>query len=698
MRQSVSRGAAWGCSAWLVYGIVELVLSCGTQLLRYPEMEILGWQWRLIGWLFATYAVAGLVLGGAGGLLLAAIRRDHIKGRHQTFAALTIAIAFAANLIPAWPLSGYEDMALAVAAILIGVFLAGLVSETWRHRTQFLASPWTVSLLLLTAPWMGREVLSNTSSGFVRTLFSLLSLCVVAGAAALFKRPPRDAPVPARREWGIAGAVLVAFFLLAFLWSGRTSPGLATQIGPQPPPGKPNILLITMDTVRADHMSLYRYQRDTTPHLRDFARVATVFTRAVATSDWTLPTHASLFTGLYPDWHGAHASLPEYPYGRPLPPDHTTLAEVLRSHGYWTGESVANHGLLAPWTGLTRGFMVSEWNMPVVLSPLVQIGELRRFYLRQRAARMLKLMSITSSFDRPFRTASDINERAMGMLHQAKQGGRPFFLFLNYMDAHWPYVPDQPFDTRFPGKDTHFDWQHLGDPVNMNVKEHALSAAEKAHLISQYDGGIASEDTAIESLLSQLRDLGLYTNTLIIITADHGEAFGEHNLLVHGSGAVYQELVHVPLIIKFPGQRDARHADGWVSQVDLMPTILDLAGITPSTSLPGRDLRQPFESGIVYSQASTPSNFPLARTHGVRAAFSGSMELITSTAGSTELYDLASDPTEEHDLYRTDDPRAIELKDRLDAWISTIPKSPLKHPAKPESQAIERLRSLGYAQ
>src|SRR6185369_11061413 len=129
-----------------------------------------------------------------------------------------------------------------------------------------------------------------------------------------------------------------------------------------------------------------------------------------------------------------------------------------------------------------------------------------------------------------------------------KPGGAPFFLFLNYMDAHTPYVPDPPFDTRFPGLDSHVNPYELHDlKLQVASGKRRILPNEKAHLIAQYDGGIAEEDAAIGLVLNRLRELKLYDNTLIVITSDHGDTFGEHGLADHFLGFVYQDLVHIPL-------------------------------------------------------------------------------------------------------------------------------------------------------
>ena len=395
--------------------------------------------------------------------------------------------------------------------------------------------------------------------------------------------------------------------------------------------GKPNILLITMDTVRADHMSLYGYPRTTTPHLQEFARAANVYTRAIAASDMTLPSHASIFTGVYPGWHGAYPSLPDFAYGRPLAPHSTTLAGVLRANGYWTAGITANHSFLQASMGLAQGFASWNHSMPVHLS----VSD-RPFYLREGVRSLLSLVMPTSDFEAFFLRASDINHRAFAMIDEARRQRSPFFLFVNYMDAHIPYVPPAPYQNRFPGRDPHFRpaIEHEALTRAVNAGKAHVSEEEKRDLISQYDGGIAYIDQAIADLLAYLRDSGLYDQTLIAITSDHGEAFGDRDLMQHAVGSVYQDQVHIPLIVKYPGQREPYRSDALVSHVDLMPTLLAAAQCPLPAILQGRDLHSPRgETDPVFTEARALGQQEYPRLRGVRRAiFSGSWKLITRNA------------------------------------------------------------------
>lgn len=699
-KRDILAGAASGLQIWLVYGVVEFVLAYAIPVLFQPDVEFLPWQWRPIGLAFGMYVLLGVVLGSAGGALLAWTRRQwtsrlHID--HEIMAALTFTIAFAVNLIPARPLDTSEYIALAIALLLGASFAGALVWAAWLERTAFLANPWALSLLLLTWPWASHEGLgfhSNTvTTGAALGLFTVIIIL-----AAMWHRFRS-------KRIGIVGRVAilssVSILLLGtVLVSGTRHAVPAIQASEPSASAKCNVLLITMDTVRADHLSLYGYDRNTTPDLQDFARGATVYTRAVSAADMTLTSHASIFTGVYPSWHGAYYAPPEYPWGRPLASHYSTVAEVLRSNGYRTVAEVANYGALAPLMGMNKGFTVYDARRAVRVSELSWESR-RAFFLREGVRRLLSLVMDTSVFHGRCLRAADINRHAFAFLEQSKNKG-PFFLFLNYMDAHMAYLPPAPFNAKFPGRDPHFKVADYGNLVAVNNGRRHVTASERAHLVSQYDGGIAYMDSEIGKLVARLRELGLYENTLIIITSDHGEAFGERDLMEHAVGSVYQDQVHVPLLIKYPGQHAAQLSDVLVSHVDLLPTVLDLAGISLPSGVQGRSLRLPRtdDSDPVYSRA-TANPYLLAlnrRFRGVRQAmFVGSWKVITWTDGPPELYDLATDPNETRNLYRTDDPRDAALAERLLAWAASAPRQ-FGRPNNPDRATVEKLKSLGYVQ
>ena len=693
MKEGIRQGVCACLSAWLIYGLIEFTLAVAIpQLWLRPDVRLLKWQMPLLGALFGAYAGAGLLSGILGGVLLGLRRAGSPDRTYASWAGLILTLAFAVNLISAWPLARSEEIALAIAAALIVTFCCALISDDWNKRVAFLANPWTICLLLLAAPWVSRDAIPNSAS-WIKTAVSAAALTGVAGFSAMSRRLPNKLGLA-------AGKAVAAIGLVAALWAGISK----AEAGASDPPEssgshpQPNILLITMDTVRADHTSLYGYERETTPHLKEFAREATVYDRAIASEAFTLPSHASMFTGLYPSWHGATVR-PEHPWGPGLTSDVPTLAGILKGAGYWTAETAANYGYLGKASGLTEGFAVSDVSLATRLS-----DPDRPAYLREGARKLLGLFMDTSGFGAHTLRAEDINRRAFALLDEAGKQRRPFFLFLNYMDAHLPYLPPEPFRSQFSkgvtGRSSISPEALLTEIHEINLGREHLSEDERGRLISQYDGGIAYMDFEISRLLDRLKEAGLYDNTLVLIAADHGEAFGDHNFVEHAVGSVYQDQIHVPLIIKYPGQHMGRRSDVLVSQVDFMPTILAEAGITPAAGLQGRNLEVPpgIES-VVFSEGRARGDLVAnPELRGVRRAiFSGSLKLITWTMGEPELYDLLADPAELKNLYRAGDPQAAALMARLSAWTASIPRQ-LSKPAAPDKSTLERLKSLGYAQ
>ena len=374
------KGAAYGLCLWLIYGIVEFALSNAYPLFT-SDIQISSWQWPLIEQLFVVYAVAGLSVGAACGALAP-------NTGYQPAADLTLVAAFILNLIPAWPLAGSENIALLVAAGLVIVLAIAIPSEDWRKRTAFLQGPWTIAGLLLASPWISRDVLHDRSASLKFAVScAALGAIFVASWIAWRLRSRHLAALPRHAAAAAAAAAILAITLQV---SGKGFQAIAAPTAGKaatPPESRPNIVLITMDTVRADHTSVYGYSRDTTPHLAEFARGATLYTRAMATGDFTLPTHASMFTGLYPAWHGANFAPPAFPLGHPLAADAITLADLLRSHGYQTAAVAANRAYLAVPMGTMKGFGVVQ-----SFRPIHPGGSGPRYYLHVGAARILSLV------------------------------------------------------------------------------------------------------------------------------------------------------------------------------------------------------------------------------------------------------------------------------------------------------------------
>ena len=302
--------------------------------------------------------------------------------------------------------------------------------------------------------------------------------------------------------------------------------------------------------------------------------------------------------------------------------------------------------------------------------------------------------------DYRYRNAEQINREVFSILDRLDAEDSPFFLFINYMDAHLPLVPPAPFDTLFSGKAPNFSWTDIDSVLwEVNGLKRELRQAEHEQLVSQYDGAIAYLDAQLGRLFARLSGDGLMENTLIVVWSDHGESLGERQMLGHGL-SLYQAEIGVPIVIRYPKQNAARVVSEAVSSIDLFPTILDAAGIEVPPGVSGRSLVEPRPSGsrIVISE-SFPSA-QRARIHErfdrlARAIVDGRHKLIWFSDGHRELYDLAADSNESANMSGEAQETADSLEARLAAWLDSIE---IAGPTDVEldKAAAQRLRALGY--
>jgi arylsulfatase A-like enzyme len=395
----------------------------------------------------------------------------------------------------------------------------------------------------------------------------------------------------------------------------------------------PNVLFIVLDTVRAKSMSLYGYGRPTTPNIEKWARLGIVFDRAISPAPWTLTSHASMFTGRYPqeltaDWN--------VPLDRKRP----TLAEAFYSHGYMTAGFVSNTFSCGRQTGLDRGFVQYEAHTLSLLE----------FLVRASLPRKLFHLPTSTSVE-----ATGINESFLGFLSHSKV--RPFFVFLNYLDCHAPYFPASSVDEQGSGlskdeKNKLLQW--LGESI-VTPDAEGLELAHQA-----YENSLVRLDYSIGLLLTELEKRGERERTLVIIVGDHGEQFGEHGLVQHGD-SLYRPNLHVPLVIIDPrSSRVGQHVDEMVSLRDLPATILELLGL-PKSNIPGdsfaglingRSASKLALEAPKYAFVSKMSNLPEWHPNHsgpVEAVFADGKYYIKSHQ-KEELYDFYNDPEEQWNL------------------------------------------------
>jgi arylsulfatase A-like enzyme len=354
----------------------------------------------------------------------------------------------------------------------------------------------------------------------------------------------------------------------------------------------PNVLLISLDTLRADHLSAYGYERETSPHIDALAAAGVLFEEAVSTTSWTLPAHLSLFTGLSVSGHGIcdeRLWQPDVSGSAELPLRGTQLAELLRGAGYATA-GFYTWKYLEPRFGLGAGFDVYE---RLGLSVFSHPEWSKRFEELRKAGKSDEIRAWMAEspelFDEQRPTAREAVDRALAWLDQ-RPAERPFFLFVHLFDIHDDYVPPAPFDARFtdPGYQGPINGRNVTSP---DSPVHAgMEARDLAQLIALYDGEIAWVDSQVGRILERLEELGLREDTLVVLTSDHGEEFFEHGGKTHRA-QLYKESVHVPLILSWPGSLPAgRRVDGPAGIVDVLPTVTALCGVRTPENLSGRDL------------------------------------------------------------------------------------------------------------
>ena len=417
-----------------------------------------------------------------------------------------------------------------------------------------------------------------------------------------------------------------------------------------------NIVLISMDTTRADYLSCYGYEHKTTPNIDAVAAEAVRFEQAIAPIPLTLPSHSTMLTGTIPPYHGIHDNL-----NYMLADSNLTLAEMLKASGYTTGGIISSY-VLEEGFGLGQGFDTYDDEFDEIDN---QLGTERR--------------------------GGEVSEHAVKWLDENRD--EDFFLFLHYYDPHSPYDPPEPYRGLF-GSIAAAEAIGLTD----NSSSTADTDEKKKVFKLTYAEELAYTDHCIGQVINKLKSLDLYDSTLLIITGDHGEAFGEREEMGHGY-YIYQESIHVPLIVKLPGQQTAKTVSGAVGLIDITPTVCSLLGIGTPQYIQGQDLSgalidEPSEDDdrYIYSESLLATKYkasPLLAVTGNRFKY-------IQTA-RPELYDLIDDPGETHNLVDAQSQRARILQDVLGVMLEEsleagTPDSALEL----DEESLKKLASLGY--
>jgi arylsulfatase A-like enzyme len=436
-----------------------------------------------------------------------------------------------------------------------------------------------------------------------------------------------------------------------------------------------------MDTVRAESLSLYGYERQTTPNLERWSKQGVRFDHAIAPAPWTLPSHCSFLTGQWPSKLNAH-------WRTVLDPAYPTLAEFLRARGYWTAGFISNTYWCSYESGMNRGFLHYE-DYPLTLHTMLGSTVPGRWIV-EHALLPSDYYSVKWIRSQS-RDAGGINRAFLDWLSdQPAADRRPFFAFLNYLDAHEPFVPPSlprqgriaPFGLRPESRGEH---RMLLDYWDRNKLD--LSPREVALARDAYDDCLAALDQQVGALLDELEHRGVLSETLVIITSDHGEEFGEHGVFNHGF-SLYAPAVHVPLLVlSRTGRPGGKAISEPVSLRDLPATVVDLLGLADGAPFPGRSLAAlwrpapAFERSPALSEVDIPTVIDPRRGRGARqrgftmSLVNGDHHYLVDINGVEELYDLERDSKELRDLKKSSsaDPSIGALRRSLLAAIAADP-------------------------
>ncbi len=542
----------------------------------------------------------------------------------------------------------------------------------------------------------------------IQGLHPIAYAAVALGAGTRFRRWLVRPTLAWQRGACWAGGIVVGVLPVYSLWQYHAAVTAPLRVWSTPGTQAPSVLWIVLDTLRADHTSVAGYSRPTTPALEEWSKLGITFDMARSPAGWTLPSHLTMFTGLWPSQHGARV---DRPYFGTAP----TLAEHLRARGYATAGIVANVRMCNRAYGVGRGFdtfVDYPWNNEVsceaglfnsaVGSSLLEIG--RRLLLPvPRAYPFNFRYSSRVIADRASYWLDDVSRRNESTAPGSK---RPFFLFLNFFDVHGPYLPSARAKRLFftcplpperlasPG----CGWDALQAAAAAAAAEKASRRQEleevRRRLEDLYDECIHETDAELGQFLAGLRQSGQLANTWVVITSDHGEHFGEHNQFGHGS-SLYNEVTHVPLILipplgpEGPGQDPTPALRGLrigvpVSTRDLARTLAELTGSGVANPFPGGSLAchwtsdRPAVADPVFSQLVEPKlggeDFRTENLTSIESVIEGDHVLIDSDRQFFELYNLFRDPKQELNLAneRAEQQRVLRMMRTLDALRSEV--------------------------
>jgi arylsulfatase A-like enzyme len=512
----------------------------------------------------------------------------------------------------------------------------------------------------------GTGVLAGIAAALILLAFPRIhvaaSLLLAAGIGAQvgrFRVADKIRTKPAARPAYVASLLALGAAAVFTVGMRRIAEARAPTAGASAPDSAPSVLILLLDTVRAQSLSLYGRVRPTSPTLERFAAGGVTFDLAFAPAPWTLPSHAALFTGRWP--HESHAS-----WTRKLDDRWPTLAEVLRARGYATAGFSANTEYVSHETGLDRGFQSFDDYPVSVQTALEGTSFVRVVYgqFRRSAGRAMRRLPrawrVRLPRERGLRAAADMNAALLAWLDH--QDRRPFFAFVNYMDGHTPFTAPASFLESFGGS----------PPPRPPTEERdrPLTPVDARARLDRYEGAIRYLDWELGRLFSALERRGLLANTLVVVTADHGEEFAEHKLVGHGH-SLYRASLHVPLVLHLSGRvPTGLRVPQPVSLRNVAATVMDLVGDTSQSGIAGHSLARTWRGGPDSARPDTilastdrvrnqPDWFPASCGDMHSIALNGWRLIRNEGNGREELYDFVTDSLERYDAAATEHGREL---------------------------------------
>ena len=432
-----------------------------------------------------------------------------------------------------------------------------------------------------------------------------------------------------------------------------------------------NVILVVVDTLRADRMSLYGHKRPTSPYIDKIAAHGLVADRAYSHSPWTMPSMATLFTSTYESTHQLSLAPGQDPDFSVLPPEHVTLAEYFAAHGYRTGAISAQ-----PWVAKQTGFHAGFDDF-----------------------------SLVATTDSPHDGAFVVGETLDWL---RRNGSSRFFLYLHFMTPHTPYQPPPPFEQlswvgkrpakleKLAGAKNQQFWDFLAGELQGTGPLRA-TPEDVEYLLSLYDAEVAQVDWWIGVLHRELRRMGLWENTLVVLVSDHGESFFEHGMFLHGTH-LFNENLHVPLLFSHPVlfPEPVRLMQP-VGVIDVFPTIVDLLGGKPLAQFQGRSMLSGTAAWSVFSEKRTLRED--GRVESMEKLQNKAWSLVHNPDDRWALYRLEDDPGELHDVIDSNEATGSKLRQALlkrQAVNLTSPDRVRRRTTKLDEVTLQRLRALGY--